>query len=76
MVKLLLGRKDVNPDSSTILGRTPLSLVAENGYEGIAKLLLEREDVNPNIPDTVYGSDGHDHDRSDYGGHDRGVGYL
>ena len=54
IVKLLLERKDVNPDSSEH-GRTPLSRAAENGHEAIVKLLLEREDVNPDAPDTRYG---------------------
>ena len=56
VVKLLLGQKDVNPDTpNTKNGRTPLSLAAKNGHEGIVKLLLERKDVNPDTPDTGYG---------------------
>jgi len=56
VVKLLLGRKDVNPNiPDTTYGQTPLSWAAENGHEGIAKLLLERKDVNPNTPDTIHG---------------------
>ena len=48
-VKLLLGRKDVNPDiPDTWDGQTPLSWAAENGHEGVVKLLLGRKDVNPN----------------------------
>jgi len=50
-VKLLLGREDVNPDSSGRYGRTPLSCAAARGHEGIAKLLLERGDVNPSPSD-------------------------
>jgi len=56
IVKLLLGRNDVNPDiPDTGYGRTPLSLAAERGHDGIVKLLLERKDVNPDAPDMKYG---------------------
>ena len=52
IVKLLLGRKDVNPDTPEIKdGRTPLSWAVGNGYEGIVKLLLERKNVNPDSSD-------------------------
>ena len=47
IVKLLLGHKDVNPDSSDESGLTPLAWAAINGHEKIVKLLLERGDVNP-----------------------------
>jgi len=51
-VKLLLGQKDVNPDTpNTKYGQTALSWAAYNGHEGIVKLLLEREDFNPNSSD-------------------------
>ena len=55
IVKLMLGRKDVDPDSSNKYGRTPLSCAAENGNEGVVKLLLGRKDVHPDTPDTNYG---------------------
>jgi len=56
IVKLLLGRKDVNPNiPETEHGHTPLTRAAEYGNEGIVELLMEREDVNPDIPDTTYG---------------------
>ena len=49
VVKLLLGRKDVSPDTpDTEYGRTPLSWAAGNGHEEIVRLLLKRRDVNPN----------------------------
>ncbi|RPA93307.1 ankyrin [Choiromyces venosus 120613-1] len=47
MVKFLLEREDVNPDSSNELGRTALSWAAQEGWGRIVKLLLERGDVNP-----------------------------
>jgi len=56
IVKLLLERKDVNPDSTDMMyGQTPLSWAAEKGQEGIVKLLLGRKDVNPDAPDTMFG---------------------
>ena len=56
ILKLLLEREDVNPDTpDTEYGRTPLSWAAEKGHEEVVKLLLERKDVNPNTPDTKYG---------------------
>ena len=56
IVKLLLGRKDVNPNTpDTEYGQTPLFWAAMNGHEGIVKLLLERGDLNPDTPDTVQG---------------------
>jgi len=47
-VKQLLRRKDVNPDSSSKSGQTPLFWAAENGHEGIVKLLSGRNEANPN----------------------------
>ena len=70
IIKLLLERKDVNPNiPDTTAGRTPLSWAAVKGYEGIVKLLLGRKDVNPDTPDTEYGrtplswAAGNGHDR-------------
>ena len=52
VVKLLLGREDVNPDTpDEIHGQTPLSWAAKNGHEGIVKLLLGRRGVNPDNSD-------------------------
>jgi len=56
VVKMLLERKDIDPDpADTVAGRTPLSWAAENGYVGVVKMLLERKDVNPNTIDNTYG---------------------
>ena len=51
VVKLLLDRKEVNPDSRGYRCRTPLSCAAVGGHEGIVKLLLDRKEVNPNSED-------------------------
>ncbi|RPA99103.1 ankyrin, partial [Choiromyces venosus 120613-1] len=51
VVKLLLGREDVDPNRQDRWGRTALSLAADKGYGGVVKLLLGRESVDPNRPD-------------------------
>ena len=52
VVRLLLERKDVDPNQSNNQGSTPLSWAADNGHEGVVKLLLERADTNPNSADS------------------------
>lgn len=52
VVKLLLDRKDINPEFRDSRGRTPLSVAANNGHEAVVQLLLDRGDVNPNLGDT------------------------
>ena len=47
-MQLLLERKDVNPDSPSKSGQTPVSRAAADGREGVVKILLERNDVDPN----------------------------
>ena len=47
-MKLLLERKEVDPDSSDSHSQTPLSFASSGGHGGVVKLLLQREDVNPN----------------------------
>ena len=47
VVKLLLGREDVNSDAHDEAGQTPLLLASWNGNDVVAKLLLGRKDVNP-----------------------------
>ena len=53
VVKMLLERKDVNPDQpDTHNNRTALGWAAALGHLRVAKLLLERKDVNPDHIDT------------------------
>ena len=39
VVRLLLARDDVDPDSKDNYGRTPLSRATANGHEAVVKLL-------------------------------------
>jgi ankyrin repeat protein len=39
MVRLLLTRDGVDPDSKDVYGQTPLSWAATNGHEAVVKLL-------------------------------------
>jgi len=50
-VKLLLRRKDINPDRLDLSNRAPISWAAEEGHEAVVKLLLGRKDVSPDRPD-------------------------
>jgi len=51
MVKMLLGREEVDPDEPNDYGQTPLFYAAEMGNEEVVKLLLGREEVNPDCSD-------------------------
>jgi len=51
VVRILLGRNDVNPDRADERGRTPLSWAAGYGSEESVRMLLERDDVNPHSVD-------------------------
>ena len=51
VVKILLGREEVNPDKPNKGDRTPLSYAAGYGHQGVVKILLGREEVNPDKPD-------------------------
>jgi len=51
VVKILLGREEVNPDKPDRLGQTPLSYAALAGHEGAVKIPPRREEVNSDWPD-------------------------
>jgi len=51
VVKILLGREEVDPDKPDDIGRTPLSYAAQEGHEGVVKTLLRLEGVAPHKPD-------------------------
>jgi ankyrin repeat protein len=51
VVKLLLGRDDVELNSKDSYEQTPLSLAARSGKEAVVKLLLARDDVDLNSKD-------------------------
>ena len=51
VVKLLLGREEVDPDIPEEHGRTPFMFAALRGHERVAKILLGRDEVNPGEPD-------------------------
>lgn len=54
MVKFLLVKNGVGPDSKKINGRTPLPLAAESGHKPALELLLGKDEVNSNFADTVH----------------------
>jgi ankyrin repeat protein len=41
VVKLLLGREDIDLNMPSADGRTPIAFAGDNGHEGIVDLLLE-----------------------------------
>lgn len=51
MVKLLLAKDGVDPDSKDTNGRMPLSWTAEYGNEVVVKLPLAKEGVDPDSKD-------------------------
>ena len=51
LVKMVWGKRYVNPDRPGKYGQTLLSLASHAGHEGVVKLLLGRKDVKPNRPD-------------------------
>ena len=50
VVKILLGRDNVDPNKPDKHGQTPLMLAACNGYKGVVELLLGRDGVCPDKP--------------------------
>ena len=51
VAKVLLERKDVDPNRPDVYDRTPLVWAAIEGHEGVVKLLLQQEHADPNRPD-------------------------
>ena len=47
VVKILLGREEVNPDKSDRFGQTPLSYAAGGGHERVVALLQSRKPISP-----------------------------
>ena len=56
VVKILLGRGDINPNKPDKFGRTPLWRATRNGHERVVQALLRRDEVNPDKPDTFGGT--------------------
>ena len=58
VIKLLLKRRDVNPNSPDGNGRTPLSFATKQPWnpryenKSVMELLLERGEIDPNFPDS------------------------
>ena len=50
VVKILLGREEVNPNAGNKFGTTPLAYAAGAGHEGVVEILLGQEEVDPNKP--------------------------
>ena len=55
VVRLLLGREDINPDMPSSSDQTPLLWAVQQGHEGVVKLLLGRKDVSPDYAEIYYG---------------------
>ena len=51
IVRALLERNDVNPNTADKYGETPLLWAAEYGQKGIVRRLLEQSDISPNSAD-------------------------
>jgi len=47
VVKILLGRDDVNPNKPDKRRQIPLLCAALRGHEGVVKILIEGDDVHP-----------------------------
>jgi len=55
LIKLLLDKEGVDPDSKDHNGRTPLWRAAADGDEAVVKLLLDKKGVDPDSKDSHYG---------------------
>ena len=53
VVRVFLGRNDVNPDLADKRSRTPLLWAARNGHEAVVKIPLKWDDIDPNQPDKL-----------------------
>ena len=53
VVKLLLSKDDVDPDSKDFQLRTPLSYALAGGHEAVAKLLLAEDRIDPSSKSTT-----------------------
>jgi ankyrin repeat protein len=51
VVRQLLAKDGVDPDSKDCVGRTPLSLAASNGHEAVVRQLLAMDGVDPDSKD-------------------------
>ena len=56
MVKLLLARDDVDPNSKDSDGQTPLSFATQRGNEAMVKLFLARDNVDADSEDSDGGT--------------------
>ena len=50
-MKILLERNDVDPNTASEDGKTPLSWAVQNGNEEMVKMLLKRNDLNLDTTD-------------------------
>ncbi|KAH6848202.1 ankyrin repeat protein [Chaetomium sp. MPI-CAGE-AT-0009] len=53
IVKLLVGKDSVKPDTPDNDGRTPLSWAAGNGHDAVVGVLLGNNSVKPDTPDKL-----------------------
>ena len=53
VVKILLGRDDVNPNKPDVYDQTPLYCAAWYGHEGVVKTILARGDANSDKLDNL-----------------------
>ena len=56
VVKILLGRDNINPDKPGKVDQTRPLRAARNGHERVLKILLGGNDIYPNKPDEYCGT--------------------